>query len=269
MKKKFVVLPIITIALAGCAKTNLLYEENAYNYPQFDKNYYLEREDIDSKKIDETRNGVAYNLHSEDGISALAAYNKEGYKWSSYDKNEMFGYHNNLDSIESSFNYGILSKLYDGRVRCDGLYQKSRVQLNKTGYATYFPKSLVEAQYIAFACRGGTTLSTPIGLGDKNGLKFNFTLSFYIHITNSENYNKVVYKLNEVPVQVDNGGGTNLVSFEILPTELNGAVAMSLEWECVDSRMSSYNLVDDYTVKEKDHLAIMLYEVFIGKSTWR
>lgn len=269
MKKRFVFLPLAAIALASCAKTNLLYEENAYNHVEFDLNYYVEREDIDSKTIENTKDAVAYNLHSEDGLGGLKAYNKNDYKWSSYDKNEMFGYHNNLDLIEKSFNYGILSKLYDGRVRCDGLYQKSRVQLNKTGYATYFPKSLIEAQYIAFACRGGTTLETPMRLDDKEGLKFNFTLSFYIHITNSESYNKVVYKLNEVPVQVDNGGGTNLVSFEILPTELNGAVAMSLEWECFDERMAAAGLTDDYQNKEKDHLAIMLYEVFIGESIWR
>ena len=272
MNKK-IILPLLSVlALTSCSKTRLLYGENAYNSPIFDENYYLEREDIDSLEINNVQSGIHGEISSEDGLEnlSMSGYNKNGYKWfNPEDKTKEFGYNSNLDDIESAFNYGILSKLYDGRVRCEGLYQKSRVQLNKTGYATYFPKSLVEAKYIAFACRGGTsTPTTKLTYEETQGLEFNFTLSFYIHIPNSKKYDKVVYQLNKVFVQTDAGGSTNLVFFEIAKDQLSGAVAMSFEWNCSDTRIEAHNITDDYLDKEKDHLALMLYEVFIGESSW-
>ena len=106
-------------------------------------------------------------------------------------------------------------------------------------------------------------------LGVSFFVEFNFTLSFYIHITGSSAYNKITFKLNGITVQTDNGGNTNLVSFYLPDKDfLNGAVAMSFEWECIDPLMDTYNLSDNYQDKEKEHLALMLYEVFLGKSTW-
>ena len=273
MKKKYLLIPSLVVCLTSCSKTNLLYKENAYNSPIFDENYYTDRADIDSLEIQNTL-VLAQDFHSEDGLGGLSKDDIGDYVWNSYEKEKMYGYHNNLDSIEESFNYGILSKLYDGRVRCDGYFQLSRVQLNKTGYATYFPKTLYESTYFAFACRGGTTLEKPMGCGptfdSKNpAMKFNFIISFYLKINNSIKYDKISFVLKNVNVQVDNGGNTNLVSF-YLPFAgfLQGAVAMSMEFECVDERMTTYNLTDDYQDKEKDHLALMLYEVFLPKSTW-
>lgn len=277
MKKKNLFLSFLVFTLTSCSKTNLLYKEDAYNSPIFDENYYTEREDIDSLALATTRTAPIVFWDSQDGLGAInqGDHNREKRPWISSEKSEEFGYHNNLSGIEKSFNYGILSKLFDGRVRCEGYYQKSRVQLNKTGFAMYFPKSLVSANYIAFACRGGTTLNVPLGFGpyfnsesSNQALSMNFTLSFYIHISNSSEYEKVVYPLNNVNIQVDNHGSTNLVYFSLMPNELTGAVAMSLEWNSNDPRLEEYNLTDDYTNKEKDHLALMLYEVFIGESIW-
>ena len=87
-------------------------------------------------------------------------------------------------------------------------------------------------------------------------------------MVNSDKYKKVTYTLEDVNVQCDNGGGTNLVFLRIVPDQLAGAVAMSLEWQCNDPRLEEHNLTDDCTNKEKEHLALMLYEVFIGESTW-
>lgn len=290
MKKKILLIPFVSIFLASCSKTNLLYDENAYNSPIFDENYYTNREDIDSLSLSNTT-VLPVLWSSEDGLSTInsAGHNPENRPWLTYDDEnhhqEEFGYHNNLSTIDESFSYGILSKLYDGRVRCEGYFQKSRVQLSDCGYATYFPKSLQTAHYFAFACRGATSLKedleyssrfepefTPEGNPNPNyakrALSVNFTISFYIHISNSEQYKKIVYNLNNVNIQVDNHGYTNLVYFSLLETELTGAVAMSFEWSSNDPRLVEKNLSTNYQDKEKDHLALMLYEVFIGESTW-
>ena len=272
MNKKIPLLILGAITLASCAKTNLLYDKNAYNLPEFDKNYYTEWEDIKSLQIGSNINMFYSSLHysSEDKIY-IGTEEINDYTWGGV-KDEQFGYNNNLSKKEKKFSYGITSKLFDGRVRCEGLYQKSRVQLDKSGFAMYFPKSLVSAKYLGFACRGGTNLD------EKNGdqfahddLKINVSWSFYIHRDDGQ-YDKIVYNLNDVLIPVDNGGNTAFVNFTPYIDnnflELSGAVAMSFEWSSNDERLASKDLTDDYTQKEKNHLALMLYEVFIGDSTW-
>lgn len=269
MNKKFPLLLLTVFALIGCAKTKLLYGENAYNYPDFDKNYYVEWEDIKSlncsNDVEIAKNAYFSSNPNEVHIGERKI---ENVVWIGDDDKE-FGYQNNLSNIEKKFSYGITSKLFDGRVWCDLLFQKSRVQLDKSGFAMYFPKSLISAKYLGFACRGGTTLLEHTFSHDD--LNIDVRWSFYIHLQDGT-YNKVTYTLDDVKIPVDNGGRTTFVNF--LPymsdnfEELYGAVAMSFEWKADDVRLLDHNLTDDYTDKEKDHLALMLYEVFIGDSTW-
>ena len=269
-KKRFPLLLLTVFALAGCAKTNLLYGENAYNSPVFDENYYTEWDGINNLDLDHKMNGLYKNPHYSAGNEVYIGDRKiNDYTWGG-DKEEQFGYNNNLAKIEKKFSYGITSKLFDGRVRCEGLYQKSRVQLDKSGFAMYFPKSLVSTKYLGFACRGGTDYPSGQEFAHSD-LKVNFSWSFYIHLENGK-YNKVTYNLNNIEIPVDNGGNTAFVNF--VPNmgdtfnELNRAVAMSFEWNCADFKDRASELSDDYTQKEKHHLSLMLYEIFIGDSIW-
>ena len=270
MNKRIPLLLLAGVALASCAKTNLLYDENAYNYVEFDKNYYTEWEDIKSLPVDTpiVFSNPSSLRYSDDNTIVIGGKTIEEYKWNGT-HDEQFGYNNNLSKIEKKFSYGITSKLFDGRVRCEGLYQKSRVQLDKTGFAMYFPKSLVSAKYLGFGCRGGTDYPAGQEFSHKD-LLVNFVWSFYIHLDNDQ-YRQIQYKLDNVKIPVDNGGNTTFVNFVPFLNEtfdeLAGAVAMSFEWNCVDPRVPE-ELTDDYTQKEKHHLALMLYEVFIGDSTW-
>ena len=284
MNKKTPLLLLALVALTGCNKTKLLYGEHAYNFADFDKNYYVEWEDIKDLTISSSMEGFKSSVNSsinqtEDKNSVIIGGKKnEDYKWYGT-REEEFGYNNNLIKTEKKFSYGITSKIFDGRVRCEGYYQESRVQLTNTGFAMYFPKSLVSAKYLAFSVRGGTNYPNGENFALRD-LNVNFNWSFYIHLDDGT-YNKVTYTLNNIQIPVDYGDEatsvaetTSLVSF--VPyigdnfSELYGAVAMSFEWSCNDERLTQggRNLTDNYLEKEKHHLALMLYEVFIGDSTW-
>lgn len=266
--------------LASCAKTNLLYGENAYNSPVFDKNYYDEWDGVDQldKKLQDNY-GFITNFSCDDYVPKdskekvkevyVNGKTQKGYYWNG-DKEKQFGYNHNLSKIEKSFNYGITSKLFDGRVRCESLYQKSRVQVNSTGFAMYFPKMLTSAEYLGIGCRGGSDY--PDQRFSNNKLNIQLTWSFYIHLSN-EKYNKVSY-IVDAQIPVDNGGNTAFINFSIPHHEIPGAVAMSLTWKCTDAaKLAEHpDLTDNYKTKDKTkkhHLALMLYEVFIGDSTWR
>lgn len=282
MNKKPFIFLLAALALTSCNKTNLLYGANAYNSPIFDENYYTEWEGIDKlgSQIQSTAPGAYSYLFDSDcenpNPTTISIGGKEitKYSWSG-DKSKQFGYNNNLAKIEPKFNYGITSKLFDGRVRCESLYQKSRVQLNKSGFAMYFPKLLVSAKYLGFACRGGSDYPQGQEFSYQD-LKVNFTWSFYIHLENGK-YHKVVYKINEAKIPVDFGGNTAFINFSSFMdsnfSELQGAAAMSFEWEVNDPEKMATRpeLTDDYKTKDKTkkhHLALMLYEVFIGDSVW-
>ena len=202
----------------------------------------------------------------------------DGYTWGG-DHEKQFGYNHNLSKIEKKFNYGVTSKLFDGRVRCESLYQKSRVQIDKSGFAMYFPKALKKTTYLAFACRGGTDY--PKGQEfEYDDLRINVEWSFYIH-KDSSTYSKVTYKFT-TQIPVDNGGNTAFICLDCYDsglgfTELYDATAMSFKWEYADTKiqeeinkgdLTHKDLVDDYKQNNKHHLALMLYEVFIGDSIW-
>lgn len=268
MKMKHILLPLIAITLCGCSKTDKLYKRNAYNSPYFFSNYYLKEDTKDfqiAKEIEET----ALELHSADGLSGLHREDVGGLQWEYADKGNLWCYNNNLALIDEEFKLGAISKLYDGRVRCDGLYQKSRAQLDKVGFAAKLPLKMERCDYFAISCRGGTTLETPL----MTELSFNFVISFYTQSAGGM-YDKHIYRLNDVPVNTDFQSRTNLVSFYIDQNSvddkfrLQDTVAYEIRWECNDPILEANNLTDDRSEKEKDHLALMLYEVFFGNSTW-
>ena len=271
MNKKLPLLLLVVASLTACNKTKLLYGENAYNSPVFDENYYTTWDKVDELNIEQNQVGVIDHLYCGGGKDQITiGGNPVPYTWTNSIGNELFGYHYNLGQFEKKFNYGVTSKLFDGRVECGMLYQKSRVQLNRKGFAMFFPKTLYSTEFLGFAARGGTNLPNPLYIDD---IKMNFTWSFYIHIA-YDSYRKVTYTLNDIPVPTDNGGATTFVNFVSLTSatfeELQGAVAMSFEWSCNDQRILDNNLTDDYedSDKTKNHLALMLYEVFIGNSVW-
>ena len=128
MNKKPLIFLLAAFTLAGCAKTNLLYGENAYNSPVFDENYYTEWEDIKSLDTKGSSEIVYYESKTTPGFfcSALTdskekmyvgGVEEKKYTWAG-DKEKQFGYNNNLSKTEKQFSYGVTSKLFDGRVRC-------------------------------------------------------------------------------------------------------------------------------------------------------
>ncbi len=286
MRRKIITLIALAPLTIACNKTSELYENYAYNSPDFMKNYYTEFNGVDKlaknevKVIEMSANNGYVSQNSLDAIRPED--NKEKYPWYSFDDYEKeFGRHNNLSKIDNSFAYGYLSKLYDGRVRCESKFQLSRVQLDKYGYATFFPKKLESYKYFAFSLRGATdyenSATNPSPLAGTVYLDVH--VNFYKHITNSDKYNVVTFNLNNVAVPCDSGGDTNLVTIYMADDididgvtnrsyryDIRDAVAMSMSYELKTTRS---DLTDDSKVEKDHHFAVMLYEVLFPKSVWR
>lgn len=269
MNRKLICFAIACIALTGCSKTNELYGKNQYNSVNFDENYYTSWDgvdEIDSNEINVQPSQLKVQRSGEiiELKNGVNNYNPQGLPYiSTFDKDKEFGYNNCLSKFTKNkeFKYGVTSKLFDGRVRCEGLYQLSRVQLNKTGFAMQFSKYLINAKYLAFSVRGGSNLKTPLN----RDLSFNLVWSFY----RKTGY-KVNFILNNIQIPVDSNSETAFVSFmpfmgEDFSYEINMSYGMSFEWSCNNL---PENTSDDFNEKEKHHLSLMLYEMFIGESEW-
>lgn len=285
MRKEIFTLLALGALLTSCGKVSELYGDHAYNSPNFMENYYCETNGVrELEKNSETKysleNGVQY--FSSNSLTYIKDEDKLDYPWANgLEMDKEFGRNKNLSKIDNSFAYGYLSKLYDGRVRCEGKYQLSRVQLDKNGYATYFPKELVEFKYFALSLRGATDYENSSASRSPlaGPVSINLHINFYKHITNSNKYDVVTFDLNDVNIPCDNGGDTNLVSFYLredykyegqtlssIKYDISNSVAMSLTYEL---NTTLPDLSDDVKEEKNHHFAVMLYEVMLPDSIWR
>ena len=88
-----------------------------------------------------------------------------------------YGPSNNLIAVDDAFARGFLSRLYDGRIHCDGItYAQTRVQIDGSGYGTLFPKEMMSYRYFALSLRGADET-------DNLGTTFNvnINLTFYVY----------------------------------------------------------------------------------------
>lgn len=291
MKKRNLALIVLIPLLASCTKTKELYADYAYYSTDFMQNYYTEHNGVSElkeasrKSFDLLKNHGYQSTNGAKGESlqdlsccVRPEDNPNKYPWISSQYSDEFGRHNNLTAIDTSFAYGYLSKLYDGRVRCEGKYQLSRVQLDKTGYSTFFPKRLENFKYFAFSLRGATDYyvdNKPSPL--TKDCRLDIHINFYKHIANSSEYNVVNFNLQNVAIPCDAGGDTDLIVVYLaddinekerqpIYDDLTDTVAMSFTFEL---KTTNPELSDDSKADSPYHFAVMLYEVLFPKSSWR
>lgn len=286
MKNKAIVLFLLLPFLAGCSKTSELYGGYAYNSSNFMENYYTETNGIrelkkNSEKIFKPKKDIDY--FSTDSLEHVREYdNEKNCPWVSDNRSEEYGRNYNLSKSYGSFAYGYLSKLYDGRVRCEQKYQLSRVQLDKNGYAAYFPKQLVDYSYFGLSFRGASDYQNSGGAKSPlvSGVTIDLHVSFYKSIANSDEYNVMTFDFEDVEMPCDNKGDTNLFVFYLTEEQkigdksylyykyhLEDTIAMSLTYELKTTRSDLSDDSKDLT--KEHHFSMMLYEVLFPNSTWK
>ena len=219
MKKKFLLILPAVLTLTACPKTDNLYERNAYNKGFF-QDYYTEFEGLDKVNLDRV------------DASAAVISKHDGAKFETKMSEENDGYR-----------HGILSKLYDGQVVCGGMYQLSRVQLNKDGFGTRLIESK-DVNKMQFSIRGGSSCENPLN----RELNFNLFIGLYTS-------DKIVnLDFENVSVPTDKSAETRL--FDVSFSEIKGVYGYTMKFTC-DSFASQPG------VTENDELALMLYEVVL------
>ena len=285
MRNNKLILVMLIPLLASCSKTKELYRDYAYNSSNFMENYYVEQNGVDKLEVASVTsyaltNGLGYtSLSNISGIRTEDNPENRPYR-DELNKESEYGRNNNMSLLDESFAYGYLSKLYDGRIWCEGKYELSRVQIDKNGYSSFFPKMLENYKFFSISLRGATdyykdSLPSPL----KDNCVIDLHIKFYRHITNSNEYNVTSFDLIDVPIPCDDNSRTNLVTVYLADDitvegttyrkynyELSDTVAMSMSF---DLKTTKEDLSSDCKEEKDHHFAVMLYEVLFPKSTWR
>jgi len=177
-----------------------------------------------------------------------------------------FGRTKCLAMADSAFkSAGVLSKLYNGQMFCDGYHVKALVQLDPNGYSTLFPKTLATGDYFLMSCRGGSSS------GVARQTLMDIELRFFKQGTSG--YDFYTINLKDVLLRTDSGGeGDSFVAIrfsDIGITDPSGIKGMSVAYSNVND--GSYTVEENFDASgtKKNYFGLLIYEVMFPNSTWR
>lgn len=276
-----------------------VYEGIPYNSTVFEENYFNSWD----KTLDSTNDKYEVNKVEEERVLTdsdyvFTSFESDNFKavepeWNNYnyhidvtepeDGKLNYGPEVCLGSNDNTFKYGITSKLFDGRLFCGGLYQKSRVQVapsvpeneKRGGFGIRFSKELTNgAPYFMANFKCSMVTENNYSLDSNRLSNITLKLGFYVKNNTGLTYIPVSYTVEDAPTNSGDAIGhpsraDMYVCFGFKLTEKTGdgllnldrLVGLSFEYELNSC---------DVTIPsgETPMHAIMLYEISFPHSTW-
>ena len=294
-KSTIIIAALSLVLLSGCKETSELYNAYEYMTPYFERNYY--KNDVFS---DATIN-EAFELSSDkyfngdfvtdfkvnSSITRVGAKTKypemfrykngettstlDGFGYTMNHANEDEKYIGNdfgrtkcMGKQDSSFQRGILSKLYDGQMFCYNYHSAALVETSASGFGHKFSKELIEGEYFLLSMRGGSTR------GEGRITSIDLSVTFYKETSNGFEGTKVT--LNEVYERTDSGGEScSFVGFKFSDALPNFDIK-----DICGYRIGFTNLHDGTNndsvepENESEHYwGLLIYELMFVNASWR
>lgn len=288
--KLFLLLPVFSLTACGYSLREL-YSGNIYNDPVFENNYYRDWDNSIKEGSGKLVASREYSL-SKEVDSVFDSYTSENFslvekeknKYGYYDtlqategKNPAFGDSFKMSSIDSSFKYGYISKLFDGQMFCNGDHQLARVQIDENGFGKLFQKELGQFDYFAMNFKASFDFTVK-SFNSKSNSKIKLHVGFYTR--NSENkyeLTDVTYTLNNVPTNTGDSKDRNcyiFFGFSLKNIDISRCCGLSVTYDLLDATAVYPSNEGDVTLnfeqiksEQIDH-SLMLYEVLLPRSTW-
>ena len=285
--KLLLIAPSLAITACGYGLKEI-YNGVPYNSGDFMKNYYSVWNDKinpykDNNKItyqeDEreltsadavftsTKDATFETLetNSDDYVYYYDIYEPEG----NVANKKPYGPSVKLSNYDDSFKYGVIGKLFDGQMFCNGYYANARVQVKPgrgNGFGALFSKECNDAKYMMmnFKCSLVTATDQNLG-GGKSEIKLIISL-IYKNET-GYTYVPVTYTLSDVPTNsgdaFNSEGRFNAYvcfGFDMKTVGTDRLIGFSFEYEKIGDSFVS--------ITEEKYHAVMLYEVSFPDTTW-
>ena len=277
--KYLLILPVVALSSCGYS-LGYLVKGNRYISSDFQENYYRDwnkelksasviSTDVTDKKITSFNDisKIDPNFLIDPSISDVEEYG-QAFK---------------MTNLDDSFRYGYQSKLFDGRVICGGLYQRSRVQSDGNGFSVRFSKESNDLNYFALHFKT-TTDSTvncyPVGEDqtlDELGLsgyardkKIFHNSSFRLKIgvftkedekiVNHEFTSSIVFNNKET----NDGNVYTFFAFDLKEYSLSRCIGFSISYDNLDDELINWNKNKGVDITH----ALFIYEAFLPYTVW-
>ncbi len=296
--KLLLIAPSIIITSCGYGLKEV-YDGVPYNSSDFFANYYEVWDDKINpyslkNKITEKYDEVELDASKDQVFTSLEDNNFDkndmsSYKYAyGYDLQEppegmkSYGPAVKMASLDDSFRYGVVSKLFDGQMFCNGYYANARVQVRPTnegensGFGVLFAKESDNPSYFMmnFKCSLVTQTSQNLPHGTSN-LKLRIGLLY--KNDSGYTYLPVTYTVNNVPTNSGDsffdpdhrselytcfGFGIGLEKEDpklVIPN--SRLIGFTVQYEKLSDSISG-------GISEQTYHAMMLYEVSFPYTTW-
>ena len=185
-----------------------------------------------------------------------------------------------MTKLDDSFKYGLVSKMFDGQMFCNGDFQKSRTQVEPMergatkGFGVLFSKESNDATYMMMNFKCSVVKEDNQNLTMPGGIKSDLILHIGLYLRNDTGYTyqPLTYHIDDVPT---NSGDDHsfppyaarksmykCFGFNLKNIDTKRLIGFSLQYEKTSDTYS-----DAHPTEETMH-SIMLYEVSFPKTTW-
>ena len=174
-----------------------------------------------------------------------------------------------LSYYDDSFRYGVIGKLFDGQLFCNGYYANARVQVKPgrgNGFGALFSKECNDATYMMmnFKCSLVTATNQNLGGGTSD---IKLIISLIYKNESGYTYVPVTYSLEGVPTNSGDAFNSSnrfnayvCFGFSLEKIGADRLIGFSFEYEKIDDSFIS--------ITEEKYHAVMLYEVSFPHTTW-
>lgn len=292
MKSPFKFLLIVpTLFITACGYgLKEIYNGVPYTSGDFFKNYYTEWKDsinpyksnnkitssMEERELDEQEDFVFTSTKDTNFELLETNYDKYIYYYDIYQPEAdnlkdllPYGPAVKLSNYDDSFRYGVVGKLFDGQMFCNGYYANARVQVKEgkgNGFGALFSKECDNASYMMlnFKCSLVTETNQNLGSGTSD-VKLIFSL-IYKNET-GYTYVPVTYTIPGVPTNSGDAFNSDgryraytCFGFSLERFQKNRLIGFTFEYQKLGDSFDS--------ITEEKHHAVMLYEVSFPHTTW-
>ena len=299
--KLLLIAPSILLTSCGYGLKEV-YEGVPYNSSVFSENYYnVWNDSINphnaSNKITDKKEAKALSTESDLVFTKMSDVNFRECddKWSSYsyeyDKNRYpednsllrYGPTVKMDALDSSFKYGVASKMFDGQMFCNGDHQRSRIQVEPTnqgenkGFGVLFSKETNDAKYMMMNFKCSVVYEDNQNLS-RCYSDLDLTVGLYLKNDTGYTYIPLTYSVDKVPT---NSGDyridiaeryNNYVCFGFNLKNINTERLVGFSVQYQYKGIYLYNEHTEtylnYDLEDNKLHSMMLYEVSFPNTTW-
>ena len=255
-KKLYIFLPLLLVVTSCKNFERNFNDANKYNASNWKDNYYnVYDPEFSNAALRNTFNLSSCDIFTSFYDQKFKEIDPDGSKMNLLSEDEELSYSMNrrLINYNSELKYGVISKLFDGKMFCNGRYEKVRTQINSTGFGFKTNKKIEKYDYFAMNFRCDLDFKSDGSVPEsKSSFKLNISFLF------DDKIDIYSYDMTDV---ITNGDHYIFYGFSLKNFDLKGCNGIGVSYS------NFANTYNDSLEQKKDE-ALLIYEILLPNTTW-